>query len=82
MHSGALKRGGMDENILAAIVGLNEAEAFLAVVEFHRAGIHKGILSLIEVHLIPGVRARDLGREVRCLEDLNVRLAISVGETA
>jgi len=39
-HSGALKRGGMDENVFAAIVRLNEAEAFLIVVEFHSARIH------------------------------------------
>jgi len=51
-HSAALKRGGMDENVLAAIVRLNEAEAFLVVVEFHGARIHEDILSLIEVHLI------------------------------
>jgi len=32
-HSGAFKRRGVNENILAAIVRLNEAEAFLIVVE-------------------------------------------------
>ncbi len=42
-HSGALKRGGVDENVLAAIVRLNEAEAFLVVVEFHGARIHRSI---------------------------------------
>ena len=46
-HSRALKRGGVDENVLAAIVRLNEAEAFLVVVEFHGARIHRSILSLI-----------------------------------
>jgi hypothetical protein len=30
----------VDENILAAVVRLNEAEAFLVVVEFHGARIH------------------------------------------
>jgi len=52
-HSGALKRGGVDENVLAAIVRLNKAKTFLIVVEFHGARIHRNILSLIEVHLIP-----------------------------
>ena len=37
------KRGGVDENVLAAIVRLNEAEAFLVVVEFHGARIHRSI---------------------------------------
>ena len=40
-HSGALERGGMDKHVLAAIIGLNEAEAFLVVVELHGALIHK-----------------------------------------
>jgi len=52
-HPGALERGGMDENVLATIVRLNEAEAFLIIVELHGARIHRNILSLIEVHLIP-----------------------------
>jgi hypothetical protein len=29
-HPGALERGGVDEHVLAAIIRLNEAEAFLA----------------------------------------------------
>jgi hypothetical protein len=40
-HPGALERGGMDENVLATIVRLNEAEAFLVIVEFHGARIHR-----------------------------------------
>lgn len=39
-HSRALKRGGMNEDVLAAVVRLNEAEALLVVVEFHGARIH------------------------------------------
>jgi len=46
-HPGALKRRGMDENILAAIVRLNKAETLLVVVEFHGTCIHRNILSLI-----------------------------------
>jgi hypothetical protein len=30
-HSGALKRGGMDKHVLAAIIRLNKAKAFLVV---------------------------------------------------
>jgi hypothetical protein len=36
----------MDEHVLAAIVRLYEAEAFLPVVEFYSAHIHGSILSL------------------------------------
>ena len=40
-HAGAFERGGMDENVLAAVVRLNEAEAFLVVVKLHGARIHQ-----------------------------------------
>ena len=49
-HAGALERGGMDEDVLASVIRLNEAEAFLIVIKFHGARIHGDILSLIEVH--------------------------------
>src|SRR5687767_1416752 len=38
--AGALQRGGMDEDVLAAVVGLDETEALLGVVELHGARIH------------------------------------------
>jgi hypothetical protein len=50
-HSGAFERGGVNEDVLAAIIRLNEAKAFLVVIELHGARIHGDILSLIEVHL-------------------------------
>lgn len=52
-HSGALERGGVDEHILAAVIRLNEAKAFLIVVELHGARIHKNILSLMHVNPRP-----------------------------
>jgi hypothetical protein len=39
-HSGALQRGGMDEYVLAAIVGQNETETFLVIVEFDGTNLH------------------------------------------
>src|SRR6266481_7601277 len=36
-QAGALQRGGVDENVLAAIVWLDESEAFLIVVELYCA---------------------------------------------
>jgi hypothetical protein len=48
-HSGPLERGGMDKHVLAAIIRLNKAKAFLVVIELHDAPIHKSNLSLIEV---------------------------------
>jgi hypothetical protein len=81
-HSGSLERGGMDENVLAAAVGLNEAEAILVVVEFHGTGIQLRILSLIQVHMIRRRACARLETKFRCLEGLNVRLIISAGETA
>src|SRR6185369_15355101 len=41
---GALERGGVHEHVLAAVVRLNEAEAFLVVVEFHSARVHRVVL--------------------------------------
>src|SRR3954470_21359226 len=40
----ALQRGGVDEHVLGAVVRLDEAEAFLVVVEFHGARNHRGVL--------------------------------------
>jgi hypothetical protein len=45
-HAGALERSCVDENVFAAVVRLNEAEAFLVIVELHGARIHQDILSL------------------------------------
>src|SRR3954468_13524409 len=59
----ALQRGGVDEHVLGAVVRLDEAEAFLVVVEFHGARNHRGVLF-----------AGGAGR--RCLEEsLNPRSA-------
>ena len=44
--AGALESGGVDEHVLAAVVGLDEAEAFLIVVELNGARDHGSILSL------------------------------------
>ncbi len=41
-QTGALKCADMDEYVLAAVIGLNEAVAFLTVVPFHDAHIHGG----------------------------------------
>src|SRR5215210_4291398 len=43
-HAGALERRRMDEHVLAAVVRLDEAEAFLIVVEFHGARGHGVVL--------------------------------------
>jgi hypothetical protein len=42
----AFKRRGVDEHVLVAAIRLDEAEAFLAVIEFHCSGIHGIVLSL------------------------------------
>ena len=60
-HAGALERGGMDEDVLASVIRLNEAEAFLIVIKFHGARIHGDILSLIEVLLNPRRETARLG---------------------
>jgi len=82
-HSGAFERGGMNENVLAAVIRLNEAEALLVVVELHGARSHRSILSLIWVHLSPSHATACL--ELRIFDvwkGLNLRLAFSEGETA
>jgi hypothetical protein len=47
-HSGALYRRNMNEDIGAAAVLLNEAEAFLRVEELDSAGSHFGLLETLE----------------------------------
>ena len=67
----------MDEHVLAAIIRLNDTEAFLVIVELHGALVHNAILSLLWVHLNP--KAHDCapcGSIVDGLEGLNVRLCI------
>jgi hypothetical protein len=81
-HSGALERGSVDEHVLAAIIRLNEAKAFLIVVELYGALIHGEILSLIEVHLSPRRATARPEARVDVWEGLNVRLAFSEGDTA
>src|SRR5262252_8448432 len=44
-QTGTLQRCGMDENVLAAAVRLDESEAFLIVVKLYCAVRHKRILS-------------------------------------
>ena len=39
-QAGALKRGGMHETVLDAVIGLDEAEALLVIVPLHGALIH------------------------------------------
>jgi hypothetical protein len=46
-HSGAFERGGMNENIVAAVIRLNEAETFLVIVKLNGTSIHRIVLSLI-----------------------------------
>jgi hypothetical protein len=57
-HSGAFERGGVNENILAAVIRLNEAEAFLVVVELHGARSHQSILFADLDALQPKLRDR------------------------
>jgi hypothetical protein len=39
-HSGALECGGVNENVVAAVIRLNETEAFLVIVKLDSTGIH------------------------------------------
>src|SRR5690606_12435131 len=39
-HAGALDGGRVDEDVLAAVIRLDEAEALVDVVEFHGPGLH------------------------------------------
>src|SRR5262245_30200098 len=54
----ALKRGGVHKYISAAIVRLNEAETFLAVVELHCAVRHDDVPFSDGVHMEPSARFR------------------------
>ena len=44
LEAGAVQRGDMDEHVLAAIVGLDEAIALVGIKKFHGSGSHMGIL--------------------------------------
>src|SRR5215212_9933207 len=71
----ALQRGGVDEHVLGAVVRLDEAEAFLVVVEFHGARNHRGSFSLA-VHVSRRRASAAGGAGRRCLEEsLNPRSA-------
>jgi hypothetical protein len=39
-HSGALERGGVNENVIAAVIRLDEAEAFLIIIKLNGTCIH------------------------------------------
>jgi hypothetical protein len=45
IHAGALNRADVHKHVLAAIIRLNEAEAFLAVEPFHGSLHHVSLLS-------------------------------------
>jgi hypothetical protein len=40
-QTGSLERGGVNENVLGAIVRLDESKALLIVVELHSTGMHE-----------------------------------------
>jgi hypothetical protein len=82
-HSSTLKRGGVDEYVLAATIRLNEAETFLVIVELHGALLHKAILSLMSVHLNPKRTATHLEVRISIFGGVWTRAwAFSEGETA
>src|SRR5579862_1193410 len=60
-QSGALERSRMNEDVLAAVIRLNEAEAFLVVVKFYGTRCHGDILLLDEVHVSPRCAFARLG---------------------
>src|SRR5687768_9320895 len=68
-HSGALQSSGMDEHVLAAVARLDEAEAFLIVVEFYGARVHGSILRLcVSARELAGrATMRPCARVRRCL---------------
>src|SRR5258707_15553659 len=59
VDAGALQCGGMDENVLLAVIRLDETEALLVVVELHGARKHENIL-------FGDVCTRELAHEVSC----------------
>src|SRR5262245_25555681 len=76
-HARAFERGRMDEHVLAAVVRLDEAEAFLTIVELHGTGIHGDSLRLTLSAREPTRRASAASGSVRSMfgESQNVRPA-------
>ena len=46
VHAGAFNRADMNEDVLATVLRLNEAEAFLAVKPLYNTRVHLNVLSL------------------------------------
>jgi hypothetical protein len=68
-HASALESGGVYEHILAAVIRLNEAEAFLIVVELYGARNHRGYPFTDVGALEPTARnCPPVARFIRCLE--------------
>src|SRR4051794_29585222 len=58
LNSGALKRGGMNEDVLLPVVRLDEAKTFLLVIEFHGARSHGAVpFFTVGVHVGFGAQA-------------------------
>src|ERR1700746_1991689 len=64
-HAGAFNRADMNEDVIAAVGGLNEAEALLAVKPLHNSCIHG------ECPLIDNVRARLRRRRIGNLSSVH-----------
>lgn len=51
-HTGAFQRSGVNKHVLAAAVGLDEAEALLIVIEFYSSGSHRIAFLLAQTDLV------------------------------
>jgi hypothetical protein len=75
-HASALEGRGVDEYVLATVVGSNKAEAFLVVVELDGAGIHE-LSFLIDIFSLASARKK---RTVALIIDFWRRSEHAVGE--
>jgi hypothetical protein len=64
-QTGSLDSGDMNENVLLAVVGLNESIALLLIEPLHNARIHGSSLSLVVSSALPRISSRQShGREL------------------
>jgi hypothetical protein len=68
-QASALESGGVNEDVLAAVVRLDEAEALHVVVEFYGARIHGNVLGQCGMHVsFQAHESATCGSVRRCLE--------------
>jgi hypothetical protein len=63
-HAGTFDRADMNEDVLAAVIGLNEAETLLDIEPLYRSSVHENVLSLTVHTQAWDAKLRDLSPDL------------------